>query len=161
MIFRLLVRRLNQLCHSGHMSVIFHGVQNDFVYWIHCQDTPLASDKKLDPVTTLNDYMTNTALQCLTDKDGAIFLSLVKQYHGLSSPGIASILQEAISLEGLASQRILTKSSHPTAVTQAVPTGCSSNIAWQVGRWKSHTVFEDNYVHTMVPDNFVDNIIHM
>ena len=68
---------------SGHMSVTFHGVKNDYSHDGFTVKIPPASNKKLDLVTTLKDYVTNTALQCITNNDGATFLLLVKPYHGL------------------------------------------------------------------------------
>jgi hypothetical protein len=144
---------------SGHMSVTFHGGKNDYHRDGFTIKIPPASDKQLDPVSTIRDYMTRTGLQRLTSLDQAVFLTLVKPYHGLSSTGIASVLQEAIGLVGLAGQGFTAKSFRPTGATHAVATGCDSNVARQVGRWKSHSVFEEHYVHVNVPEKFVDNLV--
>ena len=144
---------------TGHLTVTFHGIKNDYHREGFTIKIPPASTPEVDPVQTLKDYMTRTSTARLCSTDDAVFLTLVKPYHGLSSQGIASVLQEAIGLAGLSGQGFTAKSFRPTAATQSVASGCDSNVARQVGRWKSHSVFEEHYVHVVVPENFVDKLV--
>ena len=146
---------------DGGFSVSFHGIKNDYHRDGFTVRLPPGSDPMLDPATTLKVYMSRTSLQRLASTDGGVFLTLKKPFHALASSSIGEVLCEAIKLAGLANQGYSAKSFRPTAATHAVATGCDSNIARQVGRWKSHSVFEEHYVHTMVPDNFIDKLVNV
>ena len=146
---------------TGHVSITLHGIKNDYDRDGFEIKIPPAREPKLDPATALRVYMERTALQRLTTEDNAVFLTLTKPHHGLSSASVATVLQEAINLAGLTGQGFTAKSFRPTAATQAVASGCDPNIARQVGRWKSQTVFEEHYVHVVVPDTFVDNMLEI
>lgn len=146
---------------DGGMSVSFHGIKNDYHRDGFVIRLPPGSDPKLDPSTTLKHYMSRTALQRLASTDGAVFLTLKQPFHGITSSTISEVLCDAIKAAGLTGQGFSAKSFRPTAATQAVASGCDSNIARQVGRWKSHSVFEEHYVHTVVPHDFVDKLLKM
>ena len=144
---------------SGGMTITFHGVKNDYHRDGFTVTIPSASVSSWDPVRTLRDYMSRTAMQRLTSKDDAVFLSLNRPFHGLSSTAIAGVLQEAIELAGLGGQGFSAKCFRPTGATFAIASGCDSNVARQIGRWKSQSVFEEHYVHTAVPENYVDDLL--
>jgi hypothetical protein len=81
---------------------------------------------------------------------------LNKPFHALSSSSIATILQQAIDRTGL--KGFSAKCFWPSAATQAIAMGCDLNVARQIGRWKSQSVFEEHYVHVVVPDSYVDDM---
>ena len=142
---------------DGSLCVTFHGIKNDYHRDGFTITMPPASCPKLDAGLALKCYINRTATKRLLSKSSCVFLSLVSPFQGLSSTGIASVLQDAIGLAGLGGQGFSAKSFRPTAATQAVASGCDTNIARQIGRWKSHSVFEEHYVHTIVPHAFVDS----
>ena len=141
------------------LSVTFHGTKND-----HHRDgvnvtIPKSSDIQVDPVETLSAYIARTKLQRLASHDKGVFLTLVQPFRAISSSSVSTILTEAIGLAGLSGKGFSAKSFRPTAATQAVAAGCDTDIARQVGRWKSREVFEEHYVHTRTPDNYMDLIL--
>lgn len=144
---------------DGYLSVTFHGIKNDYHRDGFTIRLPPASNPQLDIGAALQCYLDRTATQRLASKSSAVFLSLKQPFKGLSSTAIASILHDAIVLAGLGGKGFTAKSFRPTAATQAVAVGCDSNVARQIGRWKSLSVFEEHYVHTIVPKNYVDSIL--
>ena len=144
---------------DGSMTITFHGIKNDYHRDGFVITMPPGSNSNLDPAHTLKQYMSRTATHRLTSPDGAVFLTLHRPYHAISSTTIAGVLAESIKLAGLGDQGFSAKSFRPTAATHAVASGCDSNIARQIGRWKSHSVFEEHYVHTVIPCDFIDKLV--
>ena len=128
------------------MLIRFHGIKNDTSRKGFEVSVPRASVKKLDPVDCLQYYIEKTDCHRSVENN-AVFLGLNKPHKALSSSAVAGILQEAIDMAGLKNQGFSAKSFRPTGATAAVSTDCDPNVAMQLGRWKSETVFFEHYVH--------------
>ena len=77
----------------------------------------------------------------------------------MSSSTIGKVLSDATFLAGLGDKGYSAKSFRPTAATKAICMGCDPNVACAIGSWKSQEVFQRHYVHTKVPQNYVDNLL--
>ena len=120
---------------------------------------PGSSDKKLDPVGTLKVYIERT--ESVRPKSTVpVFIALLPPYGVLSSATIGNILAEAIELAGLKDRGFSAKSFRPTGATLAVDNLCSPDVAMQIGRWKSQTVFMNHYVHSKVPEDYTQNLLN-
>ncbi len=124
-------------------------------------NVPPASHSNLDPVTVLKSYIERTASHRPVGRK-PLFRSLRKQkshYVALTSSGIRSVLQEAIVLAGLQDCGYSLKSFRVTGATTGVLAGQDPNILRNMGCWKSCSVFEEHYVHTIPPLEFTDKLL--
>ena len=78
--------------------------------------------------------------------------------HAMSSSTIAKQLNESIRLVGSGDKGYSAKSFGPTVVMCAVNMGYDPNVARAIGRWKCQQVFEQHYVHTKVPSDYLDKL---
>ena len=139
------------------MTILFHGIKNDYNRdGFQVRITP-SEDPTLDPVDTLHCYIQRTNDICT--QQGSVFLSLIKPYKGVNSVTIGKILCDSIKRAGLDTSIYSAKSFRPTGATISVQSGCDPDIIRHVGRWKSKEVFERHYVHSQAQDSFTDNIL--
>lgn len=138
------------------LKINFFGIKNDtnrtgFEVFVPCHENNL-----LDPKSSLQDYLVRT--ECFR-KDNAVFLSLRKPYDALSASSIGKILDEAIDIVGLSGKGFTAKSFRPTGATTAIEAGIDPHIVQKVGRWKSHDVFFQHYVHSKTPCDYVSKVV--
>lgn len=147
---------------DGSMTIMIHGNKNDYDRDGFQVTVPAASDPQIDPVATLKCYIARTAHLRPPDTN-PVFLSLRKQqgvYAALSASGIQNVLNEAIIAAGLGGRGYCSKSFRVTGATTGVVMGQDPNVVRNMGRWKSCSIFEEHYVHTIPPNNFTDSILH-
>ena len=143
---------------SGNLLIRFHGIKNDASREGFAVDIPKCSDPLLDHVAALKSYIEATSqIRSKVDKR-PVFLTLRKPYNALSSSSVGSVLGDAIKLAGLGDKGYSAKSFRPSGATAAIASGCDANIARQIGRWRSQEVFEEHYVHTRVPEDYVTKL---
>lgn len=144
------------------MTIMIHGNKNDYDRDGFQVTVPASKNAKLDPIKALQCYIARTQCQRSCDTD-ALFLSLTKnngKYTGLKASGIKSILNTAIKEAGLSDQGYSSKSFRVTGATTGVKLGLDPNVVRSVGRWKSCSVFEEHYVHTIPPSTFTDVVLN-
>ena len=142
---------------DGSMSLKFFGIKNDSDRSGFEIKIPKALNCKADPVACLRCYIDRTAKQRPSSKP--VFISLVAPFKGIVSGTIASILNEAISLAGLAGQGYSAKSFRPTGATAAIAANCLPETAMQIGRWKTKEVFFNRYVYPNAPEEYTDGVL--
>ncbi|KAJ8049049.1 hypothetical protein HOLleu_01606 [Holothuria leucospilota] len=137
---------------SGDAGIVFHGIKNDAsLTGFHVTLRP-TRETKIDPVKALSDYIARTSHQRSEDK--CVFLSPNPSFRPVTAKTVANILNEAINIVGLSGRGFSAKSFRPTGATLAVESGCDSEIATQIGRWKKRSVFYEHYVHAKSPETF-------
>ena len=144
---------------EGGAYVTFHGIKNDTSRTGFRVFLQPASDSKLDPVCTLQDYIART--KDYRPEGNPVFLSLTPPYHAIAAGTVASVLNEAIKLAGLDGQGFSAKSFRPTGATAAIDMQCDPDTAMQLGRWKTRSVFFEHYVHSRPPENLSTNILEV
>ena len=148
-------RDMIQFVPSG-MYVTFLGIKNDYDRAGFKVFLPSMSDKIIDPVTTLSDYMT------ITDKlrtDNAVFVALKKPYKAISAASVANVLEESLAFAGLANKGFSAKSFRPTGATKAIENGVAPDVVQKLGRWKCTEVFKNHYVHSMTPADYATKLL--
>ena len=141
---------------GGGANVTLHGIKNDTArtgFTVFLQPT---TDEKLNPVSALQTYIVRTAQD--RPVDNAVFLTLTTPHRSITSGTVASILCDAIKLAGLDGQGFSAKSFRPTGATAAIDMKCDPEIAMQLGRWKTRSVFFDHYVHSKPPEGLSADI---
>ena len=88
----------------------------------------------------------------------SLFLSLHPPYRAISARSVALILEEAISRAGLGGLGYSAKSFRPTGATHAVR-HCDPDTVMKIGRWKTKSVFLNNYVHNKPPCDYAGNML--
>ena len=141
---------------SGEAEIVFHGVKNDtsrsgFQVVMH----PFPG--KMDPVNALEVYIERT--RAVRPAGNPVFLSLKAPFHPISASTVAAILNDAISLAGLSNLGFSAKSFRPTGATAAMEANCDPDIAMQLGRWKTRSVFFEHYVHSKPPETLTKDIL--
>lgn len=144
---------------DSSLTMVFHGIKNDGDRSGFPVTISAAADTKIDPVAALSEYMTVTAETRRLTIDHPVFLSLTNPPKALSSRRIAKVLCDSIDLAGLGGKGFTAKSFRPTGASKAVNMGCDPNIARAIGRWKTQEVFEQHYVHSKVPADYVDKLL--
>ena len=142
---------------SGEAKIIFHGIKNDTSRTGFDVILQPVTDRKLDPVATLQDYITRTS--DFRPNEKPVFLALNPPYAAIAAKTVAGIMNEAIALAGLSGKGYSANSFRPTGANLAVETGCDPEIAMRLGRWKTKSVFYDHYVHAKPPDALSANIL--
>lgn len=143
---------------DGSLSIMFHGIKNDYLrdgYSIH---VPASSQVKLDPVRALRVYVAKTAEH--RAGQGPVFLTLARPFKALSSSSISKVLQSAISLAGLPAS-YTAKCFRPSGATYAIESGLNPDSVRKIGRWKSQPVFEEHYVHAKPCSSFTDKVLNV
>ncbi len=84
---------------------------------------------------------------------------LLYNYVALTSSGIRSVLHEAIVLAHLKDCGYSAKSFKVIGDTTGVLAGQDLNIICNIGHWKSCSIFEEHYVHTIPPLEFTDKLL--
>ena len=132
------------------MTIVLHGIKNDYNRDGITVTIPQCNDPDLDPVRSLQEYMhqTNHIRQHVPHRP--VFLTLDKPYRALSSRGISSVLNEIIHQAGLGSRGFSAKCFRPAGATTAINLGMNPDTVRHIGRWKSQEVFEKHYVHNRV-----------
>ena len=77
---------------DGSLVISFLGIKNDYKRQGFNVVLPPASNKKLDPVDTLEIYIRRTASLRRQVSGNPVFLTLTKPLHQLSSRGVAQVL---------------------------------------------------------------------
>ena len=90
-----------------------------------------------------------------------MFLTLRPPYKALEASSIGRILDESISLAGIAGRGLSAKSFRPTGDTTAVENGLDPEMIRKVGRWKDSGVFYAHYVHARTTEHFTDDILQL
>jgi hypothetical protein len=144
---------------NGYLTVVFHGIKNDYKRDGFEVSIPPAEDPDLDPVSALCVYMQCTRLIWQSIPGKPVFLSLRRPFHGISANSISGILHAAIKEAGLANKGYTAKCFRPTGATCAIDADIHPDKARHVGRWASQEVFEKHYVHTRLPMDYVDNML--
>ena len=91
-------------------------------------------------------------------QENPVFLAFTPPYGSITAKTVANVMNEAVDAVGLSGQGFSAKSFRPTGATLAVESGCDPEIAMQIGRWKTKSVFYEHYVHSKPPVTFSDNI---
>ena len=138
------------------MHVTFLGIKNDTDRSGFKVFLPRMNDDILDPVKTLEDYITATDNVRI---DNAVFISLRKPHKALSAPSIAKILEDALASAGLLNKGFSAKSFRPTGATKAIESGVEPDIVQKLGRWKCSEVFKNHYVHSVTPVNYLNKLL--
>lgn len=141
------------------MALTFHAIKNDSSRDGFKVTIPRGTNPKLDPVHAMEVYLFRTDSIRESVPNHPVFLTLHRPYHGLSSSSISKVLQEAIDAAGLKGKGYTAKCFRPTGATKAVANGVNHDTARHIGRWASAEVFEKHYVHTRVPETYVDTIL--
>ena len=106
---------------DGSLTIIFHGIKNDYKRDGFEVNLPAASVPTVDPVKALQCYISRT--KCIRTENCPLFISLKKPYRALSAKSIARILDSVIDLVGLRSEGFTAKHFRPSAVTKAIQEG--------------------------------------
>ncbi len=141
------------------ITIKFHGIKNDTSRSGFEVCLPAASDKSLDPVVTLSDYMERTAAMRAQVPDHPVFITLNAPYHAISADTVRNIMDTAITKSGLGNQGYSAKCYRPTGATYSIAMGYDPEIIMRIGRWKTRSVFFDHYVHSQVPSNYSSNLL--
>lgn len=144
---------------DGTATINFHGIKNDTTREGFVVSLQPHSNKKLDPIQTVKDYITKTQPLRESVMGSPVFLTLTEPIHALSAQGVATVLSKAIQLAGLGGQGYSAKSFRPTGATAAVDIGFDPDQIMRVGKWKSREVFLEHYVHSRTPTEFVKQIL--
>ncbi len=142
---------------DGSLSVSFHAIKNDMCHDGFTVTMPRCSEPKLDVALALQCYISRTEAIRSHIKDQPVFVSLQRPYKALHSTAIASVLGDAIKAAGLSGYTA--KNFRPTAASLAIAKGMDPDIARHIGRWRSQEVFNKHYVHTRVPENYLDEML--
>lgn len=140
------------------MKITFFGIKNDTKRSGFEIVLPKSNQHKIDPVSTLYDYVKRTEPQ--RQVNGPVFLTLREPFKALEASSIAKILESSIQLAGLSDQGFTAKSFRPTGATVAIEQNINPDIVRKVGRWKNSDVFYAHYVHSRTPSCFTDNILN-
>ena len=142
---------------NGSMTIIFHGIKNDYDRNGFEVNLPPASNPRLDVVRALRCYIQRT--KYVRPANLALFLSLKKPYSGITATTAARILDKAIDRAGLKGQGFTAKHFRPTAATLAVESGIDPDCVRMVGRWRNRETFENHYVHAFPTRKFTDLLL--
>ena len=141
----------------GTAEIYLHGIKNDYnhdsfgVYLMPC------SILKLCPVQTLKEYMRRNE-QVNPSFNLPVFTPLNYPFSRLTAGAIASVLNKAIELMGLADLGYSAKSYHPTGATVAVQGKLNADSVHAVSCWNNRECFEEHYVHSK-PDVSMTDVI--
>lgn len=136
--------------------VTFLGIKNDTDRAGFKVFLPRMNNDMFDPVKTLEDYIAKTNNVRI---DNAVFISLRKPHKAISAASVANILEDALTLAGLANKGFSAKSFRPTGATKAIESGIEPDIVQKLGRWKCSEVFKNHYVHSVTPVNYLSNLL--
>ena len=142
---------------DGSLTIIFHGIKNDYTrdgFEVNLQPS---SNPRLDPVHALQCYINKT--KYLRTGECPLFISLKKPYGKLSAKAIARILDKAIELVDLKKEGFSAKHFRPSAATKAIQEGINPNSVMRTGRWRSRDTFENHYVHAFPILSFTDKLL--
>ena len=145
---------------DGSLTILFHGIKNDSDRSGFEVNLPPAGDPMLDPVTTLQCYISATASQRADSHDkqsSPVFIGLCRPYKALSSTSIGLILKEVTVRAGL--QGFSARSFRPTGATRAIDLGFDAEKIRRLGRWKTSGVFFEHYVHSKPPQDYTDAVL--
>ena len=143
---------------DNSLTIWFHGIKNDAKRDGFQVNVPSSSDTVMNPVATLATYIQRTEYSRPASRP--VFVSLRRPYGAISSGTVGKILEESISLAGLAGQGFSAKSFRPTGASTAIQAGCNPDNVRSVGRWKCREVFEDHYVYPKVSPEFTNSILN-
>ena len=143
---------------SNSLTIFFFGIKNDTSRsGFEVNIPPNLDDIIMDPVSCLREYIDRTAAVRPTDTK-PLLLTLNPPYKAISSSTISNILDEVISLAGLADKGFKAKSFRPMGATLAVSKGVVPKTVMQIGRWKTKEVFMNHYVYPRVPQSFTPDM---
>lgn len=148
--------------HNDSIVIKFLGIKNDydrngFEVSIDIDDS-LKVDTKLNPVLALRAYIDRTdCFRC--DSNRGLFLSLLPPYCAVSAATIARVLESAIVKCGLSGKGFSAKSFRPTGATHSVQF-CDPDTAMKIGRWKTRSVFLENYIHSKPPSHYAASMLN-
>jgi hypothetical protein len=145
-----------EFCDDG-AKITFHGIKNDTSragFSVFLQAT---EEDKLNPVLALKEYISRT--NNIRPESCPVFLTLTSPHRAISAGTVATILNDAIKLAGLDGHGYSAKSFRPTGATAAIDMKCDPEIAMQLGRWKTRSVFFDHYVHSKPPSSLSTDIM--
>lgn len=140
------------------VTVVFSGIKNDRDRDGFTVHLPGNSNPKIDIVQTLKDYMQVTRHDRRLSLNNPVFVTLRQPFRAMSASAVSDVLLGAISAAGLGGQGFSAKNFRPTAASKAINMGVNPDIARHVGRWKCQEVFEKHYVHSKVPQSYVENL---
>lgn len=143
---------------DGSMTISFFGIKNDTHRDGFEVNIPAHTNPKLDPLITLKNYIDKTA-QWRAAGSNAVFLSLKSPRVAIEATTVSGILQQAIRLAGLSSEKYSAKSFRPTGATTAIANNIGPKIVQKLGRWKTESVFFEHYVHSKPPEDYTDKVI--
>ncbi|MEW8544181.1 MAG: hypothetical protein AB2693_11665 [Candidatus Thiodiazotropha sp.] len=142
------------------LTIHFFGIKNDTSRSGFEVNIPSNKDNiVMDPVTCLHTYIDRTTPMRPADSK-PLFLTLTTPYKAISSNTVSNILDEVISLAGLANRGFSAKSFRPTGATHAVNSGIAPETVMQIGRWKTREVFLNHYVYPRAPQSFTSDILN-
>ena len=142
---------------NGALTVIFHGIKNDYSHDGFEVNIPPSSQPRVDPVRALQCYINRT--KYFREGDCPLFLTLKQPFHGISAKSVARILDQAIELVGLKSEGYTAKHFRPSAATKAIQQGVDPDTVMRTGHWKSRATFENHYVHAFPVLSFTDQLL--
>jgi len=143
--------------HETSATFTLFGIKNDTARKGFQVTIPRGNIVKIDPICTLQDYISRTSRN--RGQHGPVFMSLKAPFAALGASSVARILDESISMAGLAGQGYSAKSFRPTGATCAIEGKIEPETVRKVGRWKNAEVFFSHYVHSRTPDGFTDSIL--
>ena len=144
---------------DGGANITFHGIKNDTSRTGFSVFLQPSEEEKLNPVLALQDYISRTKHN--RPEDNPVFLTLIPPYRAISAGTVATVLNDAIKLAGLDGHGFSAKSFRPTGATAAIDMKCDPEIAMQLGRWKTRSVFFDHYVHSRPPASLSSDIMEL
>ncbi len=143
---------------SGEATIIFHGIENDTAR-TGFQVTLQLAQEPINLILFEHFGITLTGLVINQQpQENPVFLAFTPPYGSITAKTVANVMNEAVDAVGLSGQGFSAKSFRPTGATLAVESGCDPEIAMQIGRWKTKSVFYEHYVHSKPPVTFSDNI---
>lgn len=122
------------------MTISFFGIKNDALWDGFEVNIPPHTNRKFDPVIILTNYIDKTA-QWRGASSNAIFRSLKSSHVAIKSTTVCEILQQAIRLAGLRSDKYSAKSSPSAEATIAIAYNIDPKIVQKLGKWKTECVF--------------------
>ncbi len=144
---------------DGSAKIRFFGIKNDSDRKGFQISLPSAEPAKIDPVRVLKNYISRTD-GARSGADGPVFLTLRAPYRALKADSVAQVLNDAIRRAGLSDHHFSAKDFRPTGATVAIDNGTDPEVAMQIGRWKTRSVFFEHYVHSRPPVDYCHNLLH-
>ena len=141
---------------DGSMTIILHGIKNDYHQDGFEVNVQPASTANLDLVLALSCYIEHT--RNVRPSSCPLFLTLNQPFRVIRASTVSSVLEKSISLAKLDNMGFTVKSFRPTGTTKAIESDIPADSVRRIGRWKSKEVFKEHHVHAFPMLSFIDRI---